>query len=446
MGGRFIAVDRGIALEAFDEPARRARIGHQTVAEAQAQAAQALGWSYVPIAEAALPAALGPRTAGPTVIAADHLYLTPLALRRFVKAAHQADRQADRRSERRTGGADHAPALRSLQVPASAMADYVAPLQPYAATDAGTPQPLLWLPPGAPLPEARNWPDLWARAEPLALPHAERVQTVPLPALRGQRTALRYPITASLVASVEHWVHVLWLNQLFLGAAWETHIRRHPLWALGRVLCAAPWTRGRVFDRFVARGPSTRIDRDAHVAASILGRNVRIGRNCTVRNCLIGDGVHIEDHSTLIGCVLMAGARVTTRSCLVSSVLYPGAVVGNYKLQLSLVGENSYVNHWAGFIDAKFRGAIRVAHRGAFVSTERQFLGSCVGHSATINSKILIQAGRAIPNGMHLVMNPEEVVHTLSADLPPNTPMVRSQGTLIPLEPTAAKSGPEPAP
>ena len=118
---------------------------------------------------------------------------------------------------------------------------------------------------------------------------------------------------------------------------------------------------------------------------------------------------------------------------LVSSVLYPEATVGNYKLQVSLIGRGAYVNPWAAFVDAKFVGHVKVQKDGALVSSERAFLGSCIGHRAKMAAKVMIQAGRDVPNDTVVVMRPDEVVRVVPASLPPGVPHVRDRGTLVPL-------------
>ena len=112
---------------------------------------------------------------------------------------------------------------------------------------------------------------------------------------------------------------------------------------------------------------------------------------------------------------------------------YPGATIGNYKLQVSLIGRDAYINAWAGFVDAKFVGSVKVQHKGELLSTERSFLGSVIGHRAKVAAKILIHPGREIPNDTVVVMRPDEVVSVIPDDMPPNVPMVRDGGTLVPL-------------
>jgi acetyltransferase-like isoleucine patch superfamily enzyme len=236
-----------------------------------------------------------------------------------------------------------------------------------------------------------------------------------------------------VVCSIEHWVHVLWLNQIAFGIRWMELLARRPLWAVLRALSAWSLDPERIFGRMVARGRGTSIHPTASVSASILGKNVRIGAHATVRNSIIGDGAILQDHASLVSSVVGAGCLVTENTFLVSCVSYPEASLGNYKLQVSLIGRGAYVNAWAGFIDAKFRGSVMVAHKGALASTERSFLGSVIGHRAKVGAKILIQPGREIPNDAVIVMRPDEVVSLIPPGLPAGRPLVRDRGTLVPL-------------
>ncbi|MBN2359112.1 MAG: hypothetical protein JXR83_06640 [Deltaproteobacteria bacterium] len=241
------------------------------------------------------------------------------------------------------------------------------------------------------------------------------------------------PITSTLAAEVRHWVHILWLNQLAFGMAWMDLLRDHKLWALWRLATAFPFGRARLFRRLVRSGKNCRIHPTAHVELSVLGDNVVVGPRASIRNSVVGDGCEIGDHAVLLSSTVASGAFVTAKTFFVFSAAYPGATIGNYKLQVSLIGRDAHINSWAGLIDAKLRGDIRVERDGALRSTGRSFLGSCVGHRAVVASKILVQPGRMIPNDAVIVMRPDEVVSAVPADLPPGEPLVRHQGTLVPL-------------
>ena len=102
-------------------------------------------------------------------------------------------------------------------------------------------------------------------------------------------------------------------------------------------------------------------------------------------------------------------------------------------MQMSVVGRDAASSYWAGLIDAKFQGTIGVTHHGKVVSTERSFLGSCIGHGGYIGAKVILMPGREIPCGTRVVMRPDELITTLPEHVEPGVAMVRDGGTLIPL-------------
>jgi hypothetical protein len=66
-------------------------------------------------------------------------------------------------------------------------------------------------------------------------------------------------------------------------------------------------------------------------------------------------------------------------------------------------------------------------------STERSFIGSCIGHHAHVGAKVLILPGREVPNGMFVAMHPDELIRDVPKGLPPGVPLVRDGGALVPL-------------
>ncbi|HEY4224073.1 MAG TPA: hypothetical protein VGO62_22110, partial [Myxococcota bacterium] len=243
------------------------------------------------------------------------------------------------------------------------------------------------------------------------------------------------PVTSTIAAHIEHWVHILWLNQLGFGIRWNDMLRNHKLWSLARALAAFPWTPfSRFFRSFVRKGRNVRIHPTAHVEASILGDDVVIGARASVRNSIIGNGVEVGDHATVLSTTLGDRAYVTPRTFVVWAAAYPDAVLTNYKLQVSLVGRGASLSTWAGMIDAKLQGHVEVKHDGKLRSTERSFIGSCIGHGAFVGAKVLIMPGREIPNGAFITMRPDELIVDVPRDLPQGVPLVRDGGSLVPLD------------
>lgn len=417
--GRAIFLETGTVITPFGDPAPAAYYSGQTVAEAQEDACRRNGLEVIRVRdpEAAI-RAQKEAPAGPVVLVLDRVFFTEKALGDFLKATKSR------------------PGPSALALTLNASVDYTLPLQDIRRDGARVIHDLLRVD-QAPLPPPGPDPVAWLRqiaADPVEVEKREIVTEVPLPTIgEGPKNVLRYPVTSTVVVSIESWIHVLWLNQLSFGIRWIELLRRKPLWALWRAATALSLNRHRLLDRLVWRGRGSQIHPTAYVSASILGSNVKIGAHATVRNSILGDEVIIEDHAVVQTSVIGHRNLVPVNTVLVSCATYPDATVGNLKLQVSLVGRGAYLNLWANFVDAKFVGHVKTEHRGQLASTERSFIGSVIGHRAKMAAKVLIQPGRQIPNDTVVVMRPDEVVSHVPADLPAGVPLVRDHGTLVPL-------------
>ncbi len=424
MKGRAVFLHCPELISPFNEPAKDALFTGTSIAETQDEAfARGLRFEVVRAQTPAQAheAVLSAPKGQPVLLLLDRVYISNKAARDFLKASRAAAR----------------PAALALKVNASV--EYTLPLQDLLRHDALVVHDVLRVD-GADLPAPlSDDPEAWmqalkAEAHPLEVEKREIVADVPLPTIgEGERRTLRYPVTSTVVVSITHWLHILWLNQIAFGIRWMDLLRRRPLWAVWRVMTTFSLNRHKLMDRMVATGRGCDVHPSASVSASILGDNVQIGANATVRNSIVGDGAIIEDHAVLLNTVVGQDCLITTNSFLVSDVIYPEATVGNFKLQVSLVGRGAYLNVWASFVDAKFVGHVRVNKGGALVSSERAFVGSVVGHRAKVAAKVLIQPGREIPNDAVVVMRPDEVIREVPDNLPANVPLVRDRGTLVPL-------------
>lgn len=412
----------------FGEPAREAFFCDETIAQAQARALTATGFEVVEVegAEAAI-AAIRAAGARPVLVLLDRIFITSRAIKSFLDAAKKA------------AAADGARVRASvLTLAINASVEYTLPLQDVRVDQHRVVHDVVLADPAA-LPPPDDDPVRWMHAlrdsaRQVEVPKREIVVEAPLPII-GERAAtmLRYPITSTIVVSIEHWAHVLWLNQIAFGIRWMEIIQRRPLWALIKAFGGLSWHRDRILMRMVRRGRGVRVHPTASLSGTILGDGVVVGPHVTLKNTIVGAGAVIQDHAVLLGSVIGPRSLIMENTFMVSTVTYPEATVGNYKLQVSLVGRGAYVHPWAGFVDANFAGPVRVSHNGALVSCERQFIGSVVGHRARVAAKVLIHPGREIPNDAVIVMRPDEVVSVVPADITPGVPMVRDRGTLVPL-------------
>lgn len=446
---RALIVETGRKISPFDEAPPQAQFGDTTVGAAVLAVLARRGVPVATVrADEPVPASREHSADDVVLVLADHTYVSDKCLGDFIAAALSAWQHGDAASTQ---------PLR-LALARTPAVDFVRPVasvsvEPFDRAGPGGPPPkasgveaearervafdcFLVDGLGAASTGAALLEDLRARAARVVVKKRELGIPLRLPVL-GDAAATRavVPITSTVAAHVEHWVHVLWLNQLAFGIRWMELVRAHKLWVVGRLLRAAPWlSLHHLMRAFVWRGRGVRIHPTAHVEASILGDGVVIGARASVRNSILGAGVEVGDHATVLSSSLGARTFVTPRTFMVWSAAYPDAVISNYKLQVSLVGRGASMSTWAGLIDARLQGSVEVKHNGALVDTERSFIGSCVGHGAFVGAKVLVMPGREIPNGAFIAMRPDELITEVPSDLPAGVPLVRDQGTLVPLD------------
>jgi acetyltransferase-like isoleucine patch superfamily enzyme len=438
---RALILGTGRRFSPFDEPPGQALYGRGTVGGAMRAALQRRGIAVVHVD--ADTDALVPSCTEPTVVLADHTFVTEKCLGDFLERAF--DTVA-------AGGETRLALARTPSV------DFLRPvssaaIEPFDAEGTGARVPAtgrfatrferaavervaydcFFVPHVDAQPASALLRRLREQARRVVVPKKELGIPLRLPTLGEGSGTLLIPVTSTLAAHVEHWVHVLWLNQAGFGAQWLDLLRADKAWALGRALVAAPWSFAALTRRFVRRGRGVRIHPTAYVEASILGDDVVIGAGASVRNSILGDGVVVGDHATVLSSTLGARVAVTPRTFVVWSAAYEDAVLSNYKLQVSLIGRGASLSTWAGFIDAKLQGSVEVRHDGALVSTERSFLGSCLGHGGHVGAKVLLLPGREIPSGAFVAMRPDELIADVPPGLPTGVPLVRDQGRLVPL-------------
>ncbi len=419
MKGRAVILRTDTVISPFGDHVSSAFFTHQTLAETQDQTFQTIAFEVIRVADAGEAARAVRDSKVPVLLMLDRIYLSEKAAGDFLLAAKSAPRPC------------------RLALSMNASVEYTLPLQDVLQKDDLVIHDVVLLDAGAELPPPDQDPVAWIRAvggAPIDVPKRELVAEIHLPTIgEREKTKMRYPVTSTVVVSIEHWVHILWLNQIAFGIRWMETLRRHPIWAAFRALSAFSLDRNKLLDRLVRCGPGCEIHKTARLSGALIGRGVRIGPHATIRNSVVADGAIIQDHAVLLNTVIGPRTLVTENTFLVSTVVYPEATVGNYKLQVTLIGRGAFVNAWAGFVDAKFAGDVKVSHRGALVGSGRSFLGSVVGHRAKVAAKVLIQPGREIPNDTVIVMRPDEVVSVVPAHVEEGVPMVRDRGTLVPL-------------
>lgn len=443
---RVFVIETGHTLSPFGDPPGAMVFGHTHVGEATDRAFALLGHDVSRF----VPGSALPDPKGPCIVLADHCLVSHKCAQDFLKKidATEAKGKISRLALCRTPASDYARPVGSVTLEPLDDSGLGARPEGARGVEAEATERCLYdcfyVPEGelpSPVASLALLEELRERGTAVVTKKREVGIEIRLPLLGDpEHTRMIYPVTSTVAGHVEHWVHVLWLNHQAFGVQIVDMARKDPAWAAKKAFGAWPPTDpAKVVPRLVHCGENVQIHPTATVEGSLLGDNVRIGARATVRNSVLGRDVEVGDHGSVIACTLADGAFVTPKSFFVWSTAFEGAVVNNLKMQMSVLGKGAASNHWAGMIDAKFQGSIGVSKDGKVVSTERSFLGSCIGHDGYIGAKAILMPGREIPNGVFVTMRPDELICEVPEDLPAGVPVVRDGGTLVPLSELRAR-------
>ena len=290
--------------------------------------------------------------------------------------------------------------------------------------------PLVYLPAGA------DWsPDLEALAVVPVMPQ-ERVVEMDVPEHYFGKPKTIVPLTSMSAMVLRHWSHIVRANLAALGAEgmsdpWWRKTGRI-LWAL---VTALPPTKARIMRRISRIGRGCKIHPTAVVEASTIGDGVTIGANAVVSFSTIGDGAWVQDLAKVSLSVLGEKSFVTSGTMMNFCVLYPEAAASQRLMQLTVLGRKCITTGGAFLMDMHFDEDIKVPIDGELTSVGSRFMGSAIGHGARLGTGFWLAPGRAIPNGMTIVRQPEDVIRSVPAEAPEGA-VVSDRGRLVPLDTT----------
>ncbi len=280
------------------------------------------------------------------------------------------------------------------------------------------------------------------KAAPFATLFKEKIIQVQVPANIMGTAFLEHPLTSSVVMHINHWIHVLWANQLSIQIRWVETIVDHKLWTGSKAMGAAmaclltgrwniPALKWAMAKRLNRMGQGCDIHPTAIVEFSHIADGVRIGANALVRGCMVGSNAVIEDRACVQYSVVGRECFISKNSVLVFSAGYPqGDLCGN-GTQSSLFGRKVAITSWCRIIDIKAEGDVKVEHDGSLYSTGTSFLGACWGHESYGGMDATVQAGRSVPNGAIIVKDPDQIIRTIPKDLPPGKPAWARRGVAV---------------
>ncbi|MBI5527513.1 MAG: hypothetical protein HY897_14355 [Deltaproteobacteria bacterium] len=241
------------------------------------------------------------------------------------------------------------------------------------------------------------------------------------------------PVSDSIAAHVESWVHVLWLNHVLASLVVRRALaaKPGPVEVLRRAAVSAN-VPGCVVNSVV--GGTLDAHPTARIENSIVGSGARVGARALVKDCILGDDVVVGDGTKFVNCVVGDRCNSLSDSLFVRSTFYPDATLSNLFVRECVVGRFAFLTTAVLCFADSHEGPVRVFHDGQMRSTGRHVLGACMGHETTLGTRAIFLPGLALPNGCIIVMPPGEGVHKVPATGDPAVPLVWDAGTLRPVE------------
>jgi NDP-sugar pyrophosphorylase family protein len=325
--------------------------------------------------------------AGPAVVVAGDVWITAQMLRRFVKQARSQS----------------APVVLGL---ASMLQQHLfGALQDVDVTDGVARYDVAFVPRG----QSALASALFSAAT-TVLPVAivERPMPVPTPPhLLPSTDPLAFPLTASVVMRIRHWLHVLRASHLAPQVALFEAARARPLASVVRAfagLRVSSTSRMEAWKRqFVFVGKNTFIHKTAVVEASVIGSGCFIGPHAVVLQSVVGHNVRIEQRAHVAQSTLGDGVFVSLNSSLSASAVFAGASPCANGIQACVVGPRVGLTSFARPLDTHGpTGAVRVFDGGKLRDAGPLPCGVCFGADCYVGADVRIAAGRAVPAGRKL--------------------------------------------
>ncbi|MCC7384789.1 MAG: hypothetical protein IT384_23270 [Deltaproteobacteria bacterium] len=396
----------GRTIAPFGDSVRDLHVATKTIGEWQVEACRACGLELIDIDS------VSEIRETPAVAFWDDVFFTEMALRQFVADCASGGEEAQ------------------LAMPDSPVWGALAPLQDARAVEGGHAFDVFFLP--KPLSAGDDRVVLRGRARPRAMPLRERAVAVRLPKVDSAPGAIQAPITARIVCTVSHWLHLLRLSQLAVGVLLLDHLRANPrrIFALRWAARRGPWAVAR---KMVFVHETAEIHPTADLEAAIIGPGSIVRAHAHVHQSVLGSGVDVGDHAVVVGSTLADRVQVLRASYLALCAAMPGGTLASYKVQLSLFGRDVFLTSSALLLDAKLKGTVRVEQGGELIDVGTPFLGACLGHRARLGAQVAIAPGRAIPNDAVIVPPPGVVAQTIGASASEGVSMIRD-GRVVPID------------
>jgi carbonic anhydrase/acetyltransferase-like protein (isoleucine patch superfamily) len=230
--------------------------------------------------------------------------------------------------------------------------------------------------------------------------------------MASQQGDLTFQVPLKGFIAIDSWVHIFIADVVFgvfaRGAHFEHHLDSELSFKLG-VLATALYEGKQLLEssKVVQIGSDCVIDPTAVIhGPTTIGNNVTIGAGAVIENCIIGNNVNVSQGCQLMLSVVGDGTFLPFRASLFMTTLMENSMVAqNTCLQMCVVGRNTFIGAGSTFTDFNLIPIpIRALDgNGELGKSNRDVLGSCVGHNCRLGSGIIVHPARTIESDVVLV-------------------------------------------
>ncbi|HKJ27729.1 MAG TPA: hypothetical protein VJ965_08835 [Anaerolineales bacterium] len=230
--------------------------------------------------------------------------------------------------------------------------------------------------------------------------------------MASQQGDLTYQVPLKGFLAIDSWVHIYIADVVYglfgRGAHFEHRLDTELPFKLG-VLATALYEGKQLLEssKVVQIGANCVIDPTAIIhGPTTIGNNVTIGAGAVIENCIIGNNVNVSQGCQLMLSVVGDGAFLPFRASLFMTTLMENSMVAqNTCLQMCVVGRNTFIGAGSTFTDFNLIPTpIRALNGdGELAPSNRDVMGSCVGHNCRLGSGIIVHPARMIESDVVLV-------------------------------------------
>ncbi len=231
-----------------------------------------------------------------------------------------------------------------------------------------------------------------------------------------QQGDLTYQVPLKACLAIDSWVHIYIADVVFglfsRGAHFEHRLDTELSFKL-KILFRALYEGKQLLEcsEVVKIGSNCVIDPTAIIhGPTTIGDNVTIGAGAVIENCTIGNNVNISQGCQLMLSVVGDGTFLPFRASLFMTTLMENSMVAqNTCLQMCVIGRNTFIGAGNTFTDFNLIPTRMRAldGNGQLSDSNRDVMGSCVGHNCRIGSGIIVHPARVIESDVVVVASNE---------------------------------------